>query len=75
MVQTAGSFYGQQALNKFGEKGVKLPNVKGKIEISDTELIVENGALVIAAYLNIKFQQPPSTPNPLPTPGGPGQIP
>jgi len=47
--------HGRRALNKFGEKGVKLPNVKGKIDIKDRELVVEDGALVIAANLDIKF--------------------
>jgi len=47
--------HGRRALNKFGGKGVKLPNVKGKIDIKDRELVVEDGALVIAANLDIKF--------------------
>ena len=51
----AGARYGRRALNKFGEKGVKLPNVKGKIDIKDKELVIEDGALVIAANLVVKF--------------------
>lgn len=54
-VRMAGARYGRRALNKFGEKGVKLPNVKGKIDIKDKELIVEDGALVVAANLVVKF--------------------
>ena len=51
----AGARYGRRALNKFGEKGGQLPNVKGKIDIKDKELIVEDGALVVAANLVVKF--------------------
>jgi len=55
LVSMLAARHGRRALNKFGEKGVKLPNVKGKIDIKDRELVVEDGALVIAANLDIKF--------------------
>jgi len=54
-VRMAGARYGRRALNKFGEKGVELPNVKGKIDIVDRELLVEDGALVVAANLRANF--------------------
>ena len=53
-IRMAGDLYGRRALNKFGEKGIKLPNDKGKINIIDRELRVEDGALVIAANLDIR---------------------
>jgi len=55
IVDMAGARYGRQALNKFGEKGVKLPNMKSKIDIHDKELLIEDGALVIAANLLVKY--------------------
>ena len=51
----AGASYGRRALNKFGEKGVKLPNVKRKIDIMDHELVIEDGVLVIAGNLVVKY--------------------
>ena len=51
----ASARYGRRALNKFGEKGVELPNVKGKVDILDRELSVEDGALVVAANLKTNF--------------------
>ena len=51
----AGASYGRRALNKFGEKGLKLPNVKGKIDVMDQELMIEDGALVIAANLDVRY--------------------
>ncbi len=51
----AGARYGRMALNKFGKKGIELPNVKGKIDIRDKELSVEDGALVVAANLDMRF--------------------
>jgi len=55
LINMVAARYGRRALNKFGEKGVKLPNVKGKIDIKDKELVIEDGALVIAANLLVKF--------------------
>jgi len=55
LVRVAGARYGRRALNKFGKKGVKLPNVKGKIDIQDREIMIEDGALVIAANLVVKY--------------------
>ena len=51
----AGARYGRRALNKFGEKGVKLPNVKGKIDVIDQEFVIEDRALVIAANLDVRY--------------------
>jgi len=54
-VRMAGARYGRRGLNDFGKKGVEIPNVKRAIDINDVELVFENGALVIAANLVIKF--------------------
>ena len=51
----AGARYGRRALNKFGDKGVKLPNVIDAVDIKDKELSVDDGALVVAANLKINF--------------------
>ena len=51
----AGARYGRRGLNDFGKKGVEIPNVKRAIDIKDVELVFQNGALVIAANLVIKF--------------------
>jgi hypothetical protein len=50
-VRMAGARYGQRALNKFGSKGLRLPNVGNKVDIVNRELSVEDGAIVIAADL------------------------
>jgi len=54
-VRMAGARYGRRALNKFGAKGVELPNVRGKVDIVNRELLVEDGALVVAANLKSNF--------------------
>ena len=54
-VREAGAHYGLRALDKFGKKGVNLPNVKGKIDVIDHEVVIEDGALVIAGNLVVKY--------------------
>ena len=51
----AGARYGKRALNEFGAKGIELPNVKGKIDIKDRGLVVDDGAIVVTANLDVKF--------------------
>jgi hypothetical protein len=51
IVNLAEEQFGISALNKLGQKGIELPNIKGKIDIVDRELIIEDGALIVAANL------------------------
>lgn len=52
LVRLAGARWGLIALNKFGVKGLELPNVKGRVGIMDRELTTEDGALVLGANLS-----------------------
>ena len=49
------AYYGGWALNKFGQDGIELPSVEGKIDIKDAEIRVDNDAIVVAANFDFKI--------------------
>ena len=51
-MRVAGAEIAKRALNKFGEKGIELPNVKSAIGFKDAELEVIDGAIVLSGNLD-----------------------